>query len=142
MIALSRISFKFLFAIVAVAALSGCLRQKAVFNVQDRTFPITVAESLTLDEVAKAISSAGYTRKESWNFTRVSANVFTANLSVRNKHSATVRIPFSAEKFSIIYEGSSGLLYDGSTIHYNYNKWVRNLSSDISNVVMQAALAK
>lgn len=139
---LKRLPTKALAPLFVLLLVSGCFREKPIVNINDETFPLVVAEKLTVDEVAKAISTAGYTRKESWNFTRVSENEFTAELNVRNKHNAVVRIPFNTERFSVLYESSNGLLYDGVRIHYNYNKWVANLSRDIKQAVMQAANAK
>lgn len=142
MIALSRISLKLLFAIAAVAVLSGCLRQQPVLNITERQFPNNVAAKLTLDEVYDAMTIAGVGRQDTWSFERQSANVAIATINVRNKHTAKVRIPFNKEKFSITYEASTGLLYDGSQIHRNYNKWIGHLSDDIVLSVNNAAVAK
>lgn len=142
MIALSRISIKFLFAIAAVAVLSGCLRQQPVYNVTEKPFPTNVATKLSLDEIYQAISVAGIGRQDSWTFERQSNNVAIGTINVRNKHTAKVRVPFSNEKFSILYESSTGLLFDGSQIHRNYNKWIGHLAEDILLSTRQAAAAK
>jgi len=46
-------------------------------------------------------------------------------------HQAVVDIPYDARRFSIRYAGSTNLDYTGSTIHRNYNSWVRNLQNAI-----------
>ena len=137
-----RSAFQLAMILVATLFLSACLRQAPVLNVSDRAFPDNVAQKLTLDEVAGAIAQAGIGRQDEWRFDRISDNLIMADITVRNKHTARVRIPFSTESFSIQYEDSTGLLYDGAQIHRNYNKWIGHLSSDIYKSVTQLASLK
>ena len=51
-------------------------------------------------------------------------------LNVRT-HQAVVDIPYDTRRFSIRYVTSTNLDYNGSTIHRNYNSWVRNLQNAI-----------
>ncbi|WP_417514745.1 hypothetical protein [Minwuia sp.] len=127
--------------VIAVALLSGCLREQPIYNVTDRRFPLSVSNQLTLDDVAEAISKAGKGRNESWNFKRESTNLMIAELFIR-QHSAKVQIPFSEDKFSITYADSAVLRYDGKNIHRNYNKWVKFLEEDIVREVNKAAAVK
>ena len=48
------------------------------------------------------------------------------------KHTAVVDIRYTPERYSISYRDSEVLLYDGSMIHRNYNKWVQPLSERIN----------
>ena len=52
---------------------------------------------------------------------------------VRSKHFAMVEIPYTVDKYSIIYRDSRELDYNAKwqRIHRNYNKWVINLSDSI-----------
>ena len=65
----------------------------------------------------------------------------TAMIDVRGKHSATVRIPFSSESYSILYVSSENLDYNPKreSIHRNYNGWVVKLSQTISYRLRTAA---
>ena len=55
---------------------------------------------------------------------------------------AKVRIGFDKTEFSIVYADSTNLNYDGTSIHYNYNRWVNNLRQDIlREVSAKAAVA-
>jgi hypothetical protein len=51
-------------------------------------------------------------------------------LNIRS-HQAVVEIPYDTRRFSIRYVTSTNLDYTGSTIHRNYNNWVRNLQNAI-----------
>lgn len=118
--------------------LSSCMRTMPTYNVSERSFPIVVSQKLTLDEVAAAMSIAGAGRADSWIFSRQGQNELAAELHIR-QHYAKVRIPFTTERFSILYDESDELLYDGTVIHRNYNKWVRFLEQDIIEEVTAAA---
>jgi len=67
----------------------------------------------------------------------------TATIDVRGKHSATVRIPFSSDSYSILYVSSENLDYNPKreSIHRNYNGWVVKLSQTISYRLRTAAAA-
>ena len=45
---------------------------------------------------------------------------------------AEVDITFDATKFSINYKNSENLLYDGTVIHRNYNKWIQFMIDKIA----------
>lgn len=127
--------------ILTLGLLSACVREQPVHNVSETPFPFLVSQTLTQDEVAAAISKAGLGRNESWKFKRESQDLITAELFIR-KHYAKVRIPFSTSRFSIIYDDSRVLRYDGQNIHRNYNKWVKLLEDDIVREASRAAAEK
>jgi hypothetical protein len=54
-----------------------------------------------------------------------------ATVHVR-KHTAVVDILYSPSQYRIMYKSSDALLYDGTQIHRNYNKWVELLERRIN----------
>jgi hypothetical protein len=83
---------------------------------------------LTADQVKLAIQRAGATL--SWQIKEVQPYLLEGTLHLRT-HMAQVNIPYSAERYSIIYKNSENLQYDGKNIHSNYNGWVENLDKAI-----------
>ena len=55
------------------------------------------------------------------------------NLSVPTvrQHFASVDIHYDSNSYSIRYKDSKVLMYDGTNIHRNYNKWVQLLDQQI-----------
>ena len=85
---------------------------------------------LSQEQVKQAIM-AGAAAK-TWTTTLEQDGSITATVLVRNKHSASVRIVFSSEKYSVTYKDSINLKFidkgsDGQFIHPHYNGWVNNL---------------
>lgn len=132
---------RLILVVLTLGLLSACVREQPVHNVSETPFPFLVSQTLTQDEVAAAISKAGLGRNESWQFKRESRDLITAELFIR-QHYAKVRIPFSTSRFSIIYDDSRVLRYDGQNIHRNYNKWVKLLEDDIVREASKAAAEK
>ncbi len=64
------------------------------------------------------------------NITKIEDGHLQAELTVRH-HFAKVDITYSSEAYSIKYNDSVLLLYDGEEIHRNYNNWVQQLSDRI-----------
>lgn len=109
--------------------LSGCPRQTTVYNVQDEPV-VVVGSSYSQDDVRKAIIRAG--SAFGWEMKLVEPGKIIATLHLR-KHMAQVTIPFSKNRYSILYKDSSKLNYDGEMIHSNYNGWVQNLNRGINS---------
>ena len=83
---------------------------------------------LTADQVKLAIQRAGATL--GWQIKEVQPFLLEGTLNLRS-HMAQVNIPYSAERYSIVYKDSKNLNYDGKNIHSNYNSWVQNLDRAI-----------
>ena len=47
-------------------------------------------------------------------------------------HLAVVDVNYSVKSYSITYNDSISLNYDGTTIHTNYNSWIQNLHKGIT----------
>ena len=111
---------------ITLITLAGC-RTSPVYNVTDQTITTNI-ESPTEEHVQKAIIRAG--SGLGWNMNSVSPGHIVAVLHLRT-HMAKVDIKYSTEKYSITYNDSENLNYDGTIIHTNYNGWVQNLDRAI-----------
>jgi hypothetical protein len=110
--------------------LMGC-RSAPVYNVEDAA--VNVGPAASLKAVKKAIMAAG--AGLGWQMRQTEPGVITGTLFLR-KHMAKVKIPYSKTNYSILYEDSSELGYDGTNIHNNYNGWVQNLDRAIKARLM------
>lgn len=83
-------------------------------------------------------------KKRRWTPVLERKNKITATISVRSKHFAEIEIPFTADKYSIIYRSSKNLDYSekNQLIHRNYNKWIHMLQSSIQREFTEAAQGK
>ncbi len=116
--------------IVAVSlvlmVLSGC-RTAAVYNVEDAVVVASV-DKVSSSDVKKAIMRAG--SGLGWVMKANGTGKLIGTLSLR-KHVAVVDIDYSSKSYSIRYNDSQHLNYDGTNIHQNYNSWVQNLQKAI-----------
>jgi len=113
---------------IAAAGLAGC-RIGPVYDVVDA--PVIEPASgpkLTADQVRQAIIRAGSTL--GWQIKEIQPFLLEGTLHLRT-HMAKVNIPYSTERYSIVYKDSSNLNYDGKNIHTNYNGWIQNLDKAI-----------
>ncbi|MDX1808673.1 MAG: hypothetical protein R3331_03975 [Sulfurospirillaceae bacterium] len=108
---------------------TGC-RTSTLQNVNDSTFVPTNVKQVNLDNVARAIIRAGATL--GWNMKREKEGEIIGTLYLRD-HMAQVRIPYTTNKYSILYNDSTNLKYDAAQniIHSNYNGWIQNLNKAI-----------
>ena len=112
----------------AAAGLAGC-RIAPVMDVVDApVIEPAGGPKLTADQVKLAIQRAGATL--GWQIKEVQPYLLEGTLHLRT-HMAQVNIPYSAERYSIVYKDSQNLQYDGTNIHSNYNGWVQNLDKAI-----------
>jgi len=112
----------------AAAGLAGC-RIAPVMDVVDApVIEPAGGPKLTADQVKLAIQRAGATL--GWQIKEVQPFLLEGTLYLRT-HMAQVNIPYSAERYSIVYKDSQNLQYDGKNIHSNYNGWVQNLDKAI-----------
>ena len=98
--------------------------------------PVAALPNLKDTEIA-IIQGMG---KRGWVVEKVEEQRILASVNVRNKHTAKVWISFSTSEISFAYGGSENLKCKPqgdscSSIHKNYNSWVSNLATDISNAV-------
>ncbi|MEH6545381.1 MAG: hypothetical protein V7701_03065 [Sneathiella sp.] len=123
-------------ALLAVV-LTGCFgRLQPVYNVNDMAVPVALQDASTskIDSIIKvAVTGRG------WRVEDVSPGVIKATLRQRT-HEAIVNIKYSNKAYSIDYVSSQDLLYDGSQIHRNYNRWVKTLEQDINKEMYRASL--
>ena len=118
---------KLLTVLAFALLLTGCKTPSTIQNFHDSPVPPMI--TATENDVAKAIMTAATVR--GWTITKNEPGMLEATLNVRNKHSAVVSIPYSAQNFSIQYKDSSNLDHKGNTIHRNYNRWVVLLERQI-----------
>ncbi len=110
-------------ALVAV----GC-RTNPVYNLSDA--PVTTSSrNYGVSDVRGAILQAGASL--GWQMKAVRPGLIVGTLYVR-EHMAKVEIPYDRRSYSILYQDSSNLDYDGANIQSNYNGWVQNLSKEIN----------
>jgi hypothetical protein len=110
--------------------LAGC-RTAAVYDVVDA--PVVGpagGQKSTSAQVRNAIMRAG--SGLGWEIKEVQPFLLEGTLHLRT-HMARVSIPYSAERYSIVYKDSENLQYDGKMIHSNYNGWVQNLDKAIKS---------
>lgn len=112
----------------AAAGLAGCRIGPVVDIVDAPVLEPAGGQKLTADQVKLAIMRAGATL--GWQIKEVQPFLLEGTLHLRT-HMAQVNIPYSAERYSIVYKDSSNLQYDGKNIHTNYNGWVQNLNKAI-----------
>jgi hypothetical protein len=113
---------------VLALVLVGC-RINPVYNVSGA--PVTTStRNYSMSDVRGAILQAGTSL--GWQMKVVKPGLIVGTLYVRD-HMAKVEIPYDRNTYSILYQDSSNLDYDGANIHSNYNGWVQNLSNAINS---------
>jgi hypothetical protein len=65
--------------------------------------------------------------------------VITAIHAIRT-HFANIEIHYDARQYGFTYLSSQNLLYDGSTVHRSYNRWVRRLDQAITSELSRKSL--
>ena len=114
-------------ALALLLAVTGCRTPAPVYNVND--IPIAASKANpALDDVATAIQRAGTSL--GWRMDRVQPGLMYGTLRVRS-HVAIVSVIFNTTHYTIRYRDSTGLSYDGESIHPNYNSWVKRLDEAI-----------
>lgn len=116
------------FILIGSSAWAG----KPINNLDGQVPPQLDGEPRGLEEVKTAVITA--CSKRGWMPVIVGPNDIEAEINVRDKHFAKVKIHFTPETYSIHYLDSKNLDYDSAdqTIHRNYNKWVILLGRSIS----------
>lgn len=117
-----------IFLILTTLLFAGC-RTSPVYNISDAAFP---EQSATESDIARAIVTAGGSL--GWVMKKKEPGHIVGTLHLRD-HVAIVDIAYDNENYSITYNDSTNLDYDGTNIHSNYNGWIKNLSNAINNQV-------
>jgi hypothetical protein len=104
-------------------------------------------KAVTSEQVRDALRAAALAQK--WELEGARPGAISARLFVRGKHTVVVEMPYTADKFSILYLDSINMNYvvgqpntdarnppvtlpEGVRgIHPYYNKWVQNLRQEI-----------
>ena len=135
------------FLMLSLSQFSFAARE--LHEVIDASVPLNLDGSLqSLEKVKKDIIEACQRRR--WNVHMVDEQTIKAGIHVRSKHYAEVLIPFTQEKYSILYSDSENLDFtertaasalgiqgvaspkkDNRMIHRKYNGWVLKLSGTI-----------
>jgi hypothetical protein len=123
-----RILRKFVvFAGVVLVVASCAGRVAPVYNVVQA--PIDVPRAVPMSALDKTIRQAAANR--GWTVKSLGPGKIEARVAVRD-HVAVVDITYSRKQYSITYNDSQNLKYDGKRIHKNYNSWVQLLANDIN----------
>ena len=119
---------------IAMLLISGC-RTVPVRNIENAPFVTTSQVHPDMQKIGDAIIKAG--TGLGWRMTQQDVGQIIGKLHVRT-HSADVKIIFNHENYSILYKDSSNLKYDSekSTIHKQYNNWIKNLDLAIQNEIV------
>lgn len=136
---MKRIQPVLLFLCVMFVAVMGCRGGGQIYNVKDA--PVTTASVKTpsLEEIQKAIVTAG--TGLNWRMAVVKPGLIVGTLSVRS-HMAIVNIAYDTKTYSITYKDSTNLKYDAEkqTIHENYRGWIQNLDNAIRSRLTVAGM--
>ncbi|MEX2451660.1 MAG: hypothetical protein WD407_12455 [Rhodospirillales bacterium] len=117
------------FAICLV--LSACVKYHDFYNVKDALLP-SAASQMSQDDLDKAVIKAATMR--GWVARVISSGLLRAEIAKR-RHRAAIEIRISQNALSIKNISTENLTDEDGQVHRNYNRWVRNLESDIKTVV-------
>jgi hypothetical protein len=123
-----RFAVKAVFVLSIFAISVGCVAP--IYNVTNHPIAPSGGTPRTLDQVKPAILGAGEAR--GWTMKEVAPGHLEGILRIR-AHMAAVDIKYTTTSYSITYKDSSELLYDGSQIHEEYNKWIKDLQAGIDS---------
>ena len=121
--------------VLAILFTAGCEfgRDQPVYKAESVPILTGSGKSLSFEEVKTAIIRSAISR--GWTVKEGVPGELVATISPR-QHTAIVDIKFTEKYFSISYRDSTALRYNGSTIHRNYNKWVKALEQDIQRRIV------
>jgi len=115
------------FAIALVVLLLGaCRTAPAIYGVNAPV--VSNLANPTKDDVKKAITRAG--AGLGWTFQDNGPNALVGTLVLRT-HTVVIDVPYSPKSYSIAYKDSTNMNYTGTSIHSNYNGWIKNLEKNI-----------
>jgi len=109
-------------------------RTQPVYNVQDAYVITGSGETATLKQVQDAfVRAAQYKR---WEVKVIEPGHVVATITVR-RHFAQIDVKLTAEQYSITYNHSRELRYNGTEIHRNYNKWIKLLEQQFQKNTLE-----
>ena len=109
--------------------LTSCNRFAPVYNIESEPISSGSGKALSLEQIKSAIHR-GVVDK-TWTLMESGENRFLATYS-KGAKSASVTITYSLKEYSIRYEKSALLSYDGTNIHNRYNSWIKGLRISIN----------
>lgn len=116
--------------LASVFLLLAACTSKLIYNAYDVDILTGSGSALSLADVRKTIVDAA--NSKGWTVKDVDSTHLQVTHRAR-KHMARVVIEYSTSSFSIVYDDSTMLRYNGTTIHRNYNRWVRKLERRIND---------
>jgi uncharacterized membrane protein len=124
---------------VLFVAVMGCRGGGAIYNVKDAPINTATGKTPSLEEVQKAIVTAG--TELHWSMAVVKPGLIVGTLNVRS-HQAIVNITYDHKTYSITYKDSTNLKYNAEkqTIHENYRGWIQNLDNTIRSRLTAAGM--
>lgn len=126
---------KLILAALCLLALAGCksaFNTAPILNVEDQAAPNA---KMTEKRMAQCIKLGA--ADLDWTIKEIQPGLIEATQTTRG-HTATVSIPYTAQKYSIIYKSSSAGLYaEDGKIHKIYNTWVHNLDKQINKYLVR-----
>lgn len=125
-----RIQPVLLFLCAALVAVTGCRSGVEIYNVKDAPIHTASGSTPSLEDVQKAIITAG--TGLNWSMTVVKPGYIVGTLNIRS-HTAVVDIMYNAKTYSITYKDSTNLRYNAEkkTIHEQYRSWIQELDNNI-----------
>jgi hypothetical protein len=106
---------------------AACAPMAPVQNFSNQ--PIVTNRPVSLDEVGRAIRTAGVSLK--MQMLQVKPGLIQATYDSSKGRSAVMDIKYDTKQYSITYKDSQGMQYDGTKILQGYNGWVQNLDRNI-----------
>jgi hypothetical protein len=110
-------------AALLVLGLVACAQP--IYDTGGGTFTGTGTREVRLVQIERAATGLG------WQIDPARPGAARATLNLRS-HVAVTEIAYDETRFTIRYVDSRNLDYTGTSIHKNYNGWVRNLERAIS----------
>jgi hypothetical protein len=125
---------------LAIAVMvTGCRGGAQIYQVKDAPVQTSTGTQPSLEEVQKAIITAG--AGLGWQMAVTKPGEIIGTLNIRS-HQAVVSIPYTTKNYSILYKDSRNLHYDAErqTIHRNYSGWIQRLDSAIRSRLSAAGM--
>ena len=127
---MKRMRLVMLFVCVMLIAVAGCRGAGQIYEVKDAPVQTATGKQPSLEDVQKAIITAG--AGLGWQMAVAKPGEIIGTLNIRS-HQAIVSIPYTTKSYSILYKDSANLKYNAEkqTIHENYSGWIQRLDGAI-----------
>ena len=136
---------KYFGIVIILLLLTGCPYR--LLNIQDETVPQRQGHTLSVQEVKAAILRSHGDPMVRYYMEDVEPGLIRCELNFKADHKAWVDIPYTAERYSILYKNSENLRYQPpsqpdrenpsgyadklETISGHYNNWIQALNASI-----------